>query len=185
MTILKCCWKKKKKKEEAEKLKQEKKEERERKKKEREEKMKEKEAKKKEREAKKKEKETKQKEKNTKRKRSSLRQRLLSSDDEDPPPIQSPSTSHTTSAKDTSESDPGANVRPSRSTRLPTRFRAESDDENDGVMCALYHRNEPEGLAASIVFWVDCDKCGCWVHNYCAFNKKNDVTRGYVCSSCT
>ena len=177
MTILKCCWKRKRKKE-AEKLKQDKKEERECKKKEREEKMKEKEAKKKEREekkkerkAKKKEKETKQKEKNMKRKRSSLRQRLLSSDDEDPPPIQSPSTSHTTSAKDTSESDPGANVRPSRSTRLPTRFRDESDDENDGVMCALCHRNEPEGLAASIVFWVDCDKCGCWVHNYCAFKE--------------
>ena len=34
--------------------------------------------------------------------------------------------------------------------------------------------------ALSIVFWVDCDKCGCWVHNYCAFNKKNDVTCGYV-----
>ena len=36
--------------------------------------------------------------------------RLLCSDDEDPPPIQSPSTSHMTSAKDTSESDPGANI---------------------------------------------------------------------------
>ncbi len=38
-------------------------------------------------------------------------------------------------------------------------------DGNDGVLCTICDLNEPEGLSASTIFWVDCDKCGAWVIN--------------------
>ena len=53
-----------------------------------------------------------------------------------------------------------------------------------GVLCEVCHSTEPEGLASGTVFWIDCDKCGVWVHNYCVF-QENDVSRKYVCSECS
>ena len=68
--------------------------------------------------------------------------------------------------------------------QLPAHFREDGDsDENDGVLCAICQSNEPDGLPGKIVFWVDCDECGVWVHNYCAFGK-NIVTRKFLCENC-
>ena len=73
--------------------------------------------------------------------------------------------------------------RPRRRAQLPSRFRSESDSENDGAICTICNLNEPEGLGAEIVFWIDCSVCGEWVHNVCAF-RSNTVTRQYVCKNC-
>ena len=73
--------------------------------------------------------------------------------------------------------------RPRRQPQLPSRFRSESDGENDGSICTVCGRNEPEGLGAEIVFWIDCSVCGEWAHNVCVFGS-NTVTRQYVCKNC-
>ena len=57
-----------------------------------------------------------------------------------------------------------------RPVQIPARFWDESDGD-EGVICVV----DPEGLASEVVFWVDCDVCGSWVHIVCAF-KKNIVT---------
>ncbi len=68
--------------------------------------------------------------------------------------------------------------------QLRARFRdAEDSDGNDGVLCTICDLNEPEGLSASTIFWVDCDKCGAWVHNVCEFGN-NSVTKQYLRPSC-
>ena len=72
--------------------------------------------------------------------------------------------------------------RPHRRVQLPARFRDDIKDD-DGVVCAVCKLNEPQGVSADTVFWVDCDVCGVWVHNYCVF-KNNAVSRGYKCKSC-
>ena len=57
--------------------------------------------------------------------------------------------------------------------RVPSRYRRHSgtdSDDNEGTLCCIYNKNEPDGLAACVVFWVDCSKCGVWVHNQCASN---------------
>ena len=75
--------------------------------------------------------------------------------------------------------------RPPRRRQMPSRFRVESDEsDNDGTLCVLCNSNEPATLSSSTVFWVDCSKCGCWVHNVCAFGK-NTVTRQYICQQCS
>ncbi len=74
--------------------------------------------------------------------------------------------------------------RPRRQTQLPSRFRSESDsDNNDGVICSICGNNEPEGLGDEIVFWIDCSNCGEWAHSLCAFGK-NTITRQYICNNC-
>ena len=80
------------------------------------------------------------------------------------------------SAAGPSDSSTPVSSRPSRQRQTPLRFRDNSDD-NDGTLCALCNSNEPSSLASSTVFWIDCNDCGCWVHNVCAFGKKNTVTR--------
>ena len=71
-----------------------------------------------------------------------------------------------------------------RRRQLPARFREDGDsDGNDGVVCDIFNYNEPEGLSSSTIFWIDCNKCGSWVHNVCAFGS-NTVTRQYLCLSC-
>ena len=72
-----------------------------------------------------------------------------------------------------------------RRRQMPSRFRVESDEsDNDGTLCVLCNSNEPAMLSSSTVFWVDCSKCGCWVHNVCVFGK-NTVTRQYICQQCS
>ena len=66
---------------------------------------------------------------------------------------------------------------------LPARFRNESEDY-DGVLCSICGKSEPENMASNTVFWVDCDLCGTWVHNYCSFNN-NTVTKRYKCKQCS
>ena len=74
--------------------------------------------------------------------------------------------------------------RPCRRRQMPARFCDSDSDQNDGVLCVLCNENSPVDLPDSTVFWVDCSKCGCWVHNVCAFGK-NAVTRKYTCISCS
>ena len=71
--------------------------------------------------------------------------------------------------------------RPQCRAILPAHFREDSDGDG-GVVCDICHMTEPVNMASETVFWVDCDTCGVWVHNYCAFNK-NTATRKYVTGS--
>ena len=74
-----------------------------------------------------------------------------------------------------------------RRQRVPSRYRRHSgtdSDDNDGTLCCICKKNEPDGLAACVVFWVDCSKCGAWVHNQCAFNN-NTASRKYLCKNCS
>ena len=50
-------------------------------------------------------------------------------------------------------------------------------DNNDdaAVLCTICHAREP-AFTAKTIFWVDCERCGAWVHSYCAF-KNNSVSR--------
>lgn len=74
--------------------------------------------------------------------------------------------------------------RPHRQRQLPARFRSDSEsDQSDGAVCSICQKNVPDGLASEFVFWVDCDMCGVWVHNLCAFGN-NTVTRLYKCENC-
>ena len=57
--------------------------------------------------------------------------------------------------------------------QIPDDFEVVSDNDSD--ICAICSSREPPGLKSKNIFWVDCDKCDAWVHNYCAFGK-NDVT---------
>ena len=86
------------------------------------------------------------------------------------------------------EPEPGPSAescRPRRHGILPARFRDElSDDDDDGVICDLCSLKEPLDMAGGIVFLVDCDLCGVWVHTYCAFNK-NAVSRKFKCKECS
>ena len=56
--------------------------------------------------------------------------------------------------------------RPCRQRQLPTRYKSDSEDQNDGVLCTVCNQNEPEELSSDMVFWVDFDVCGAWVHTY-------------------
>ena len=58
-----------------------------------------------------------------------------------------------------------------RHHQVPSRYQTGSSDDsdNDGTLCCICNRNEPDGLTAALVFWVDCSECGSWVHNHCAF----------------
>ena len=75
-------------------------------------------------------------------------------------------------------------IRPQRRRQLPARYRSDDDkDENDGVLCSICNLNVPDNLASETIFWIDCDVCGVWVHNVCAFGS-NTVTRQYKCEGC-
>ena len=87
----------------------------------------------------------------------------LSSDESVCMDISVPSTLRTMSSTGESSSsaprvDSASSNRPSRQRQIPSRFRDRSDDsdENDGTLCALCNLNEPNSLATSTVFWVDC-----------------------------
>ena len=71
--------------------------------------------------------------------------------------------------------------RPFCQRQLPQRYRP--DSENDGVLFSICELNEPEGMSSDMIFWVDCDVCGVWVHNVCGFGS-NTASRGYKCTSC-
>ena len=73
-----------------------------------------------------------------------------------------------------------------RHHQVPSRYRTGSSDDsdNDGTLCCICNRNEPDGLTAAVVFWVDCSECGLWVHNHCAFGN-NTASRKYSCRSCS
>ena len=81
------------------------------------------------------------------------------------------------------ESEKEEVCRPRRQRLLPTRYRSDSEDQNDGVLCIICNHNEPEELSSEMVFWIDCDVCGAWVHTYCAFGS-NTVTRQFKCENC-
>ena len=70
-----------------------------------------------------------------------------------------------------------------RRRQMPARFQQnDSDsDQNDGILCAICQKNEPESLTANMVFRVDCSECDCWVHNFCA-SGNNTASRKYKCS---
>ena len=82
------------------------------------------------------------------------------------------------------ESEKEEVCRPRRQRQLPTQYRSESEDQNDGVLCIINCiHNEPEELSSEMVFWIDCNVCGAWVHTYCAFGS-NTATRQFKCENC-
>ena len=80
------------------------------------------------------------------------------------------------------ESEKEEVCRPRRQRQLPTPYRSDSEDQNDGVLCIICNHNEPEELSSEMVFWIDCNVCGAWVH-FCAFCS-NTVTRQFKCENC-
>ena len=58
------------------------------------------------------------------------------------------------------ESEKEEVCRPRRQRQLPTRYRSDSEDQNDGVLCIICNHNEPEELSSEMVFWIDCNVCG-------------------------
>ena len=115
-----------------------------------------------------------------------------------PPPTSSPEISEpesdgeagpSTSSREPEsdgEAGPSTSSRPHRQRTLPSRFRRDSSDSdnNDGSICVLCDSNEPEGLATNTVFWIDCDKCGYWAHNFSAFGS-NTASQRFLCSKCS
>ena len=87
------------------------------------------------------------------------------------------------SAPNDAQFSSGCSSCPRRQHQLPYRFRSESDGENDGSICTVCGRNEPEGLGAEIVFWIDCSVCEEWAHNVCVFGSTT-VSRENVCKNC-
>ena len=84
----------------------------------------------------------------------------------------------------TSSKNAGETSHPQRQWQTPSRFHCNSEsEENDRTICVLCEQNDPEGLSGSIVFWIDCEKCGCWVHNICAFG--NNTASRYLCMKCS
>ena len=75
--------------------------------------------------------------------------------------------------------------RSGRRRQMPSRRSSSGDkSDNNGVLCCLCYKNEPDDLAAPVLFWVDCSKCGCWVHNHCAFGN-NTASHKYMCQNCS
>lgn len=92
------------------------------------------------------------------------------------------SSSDSDNAQEQSHSVESETQQPTSCDTTPAHFREDSDGDN-GVLCEICHLTEQEGMADDTVFWVDCDVCGLWVHNYCAFTK-NAVTRKFICKNC-
>ena len=82
-------------------------------------------------------------------------------------------------------SQPRISQRPKRTRQLLARFCVDDDEsssDND-TLCELCDKHEPEGVTAKHIFWIDCDKCGCWVHTACAFGN-NFTSKKYICGGC-
>ena len=82
------------------------------------------------------------------------------------------------------EPEPGPSAEsccPRRHGVLPAHFWDELSDDDDGVICDLCSLEEPLDMAGDIVFWVNCDLCGVWVHTYCAFNKNAVSRKCFLC----
>ena len=99
---------------------------------------------------------------------------------ENPALVESLALESDSGAGSESDNEPETNLvagpsRPQCRAILPARFQEDCDRDN-GVVCDICHLTEPVNMASGTVFWIDCDICGVWVHNYCAFNK-NTVTR--------
>ena len=173
---------------EAAELKEQRKIERARKKREQEERKKElakkREEKKKEQEAKKKQ----QQQKKRKRRKSAVR-----SEDE---------SHHSNSEEDMDcENNPGprgdgpsepplAKKSRTRSLRMPSRYRKNSDVESsdDGnesdTICSKCNSREPElSDGSDHIFWIDCDSCGKWYHTLCVYGE-NGKTQRFLCKDC-
>ena len=56
-------------------------------------------------------------------------------------------------------------------------------NNDDAVLCTMCHAREP-AFTAKTIFWVDCERCGAWVHSYCAF-KNNSVSCRYTRELCS
>lgn len=183
------------KKKEAEELKEQKKAERECKKKEREEKKKEIQERRRKREAKKGKGKKQDKGNGCKRPQTARlprahRRICLDSSSDSDTGLQENGSESDSSESESGDKGPGHSPEPGPSSHrprhrviLPARFQDDSGCD-DGVICEICHQTEPEGVAGDTMFWVDCDLCGVWVHNYCAF-KKNDVTRKLKCKNCS
>ena len=89
---------------------------------------------------------------------------------------------------DSTDSDgeqPGPSCRPKRTRQLPARFCVDSEESDsvDDTQCEICDKRVPEGVKAAHIFWIDCDKCGCWVHTACAFGN-NFTSKKYICDGC-
>ena len=126
-----------------------------------------------ERESKRKEREEKKKQSNSSQGKGKGKKRRRSSSEEEP---------HNESED---ESHRHQTLSHTSTIRAPGRYQDESDAESDesNTVCIICNVREPP-IAASMVFWVDCDKCGEWAHTHYALGS-NTVSHQFVCSACS
>ena len=64
--------------------------------------------------------------------------------------------------------------------QLPARFCVDDESSSDhDTLCELCDKHEPKDVTANHIFWIDCDKCGCWVHTACGFGN-NFTSKKYT-----
>ena len=82
-------------------------------------------------------------------------------------------------------SQPRISQRSKCTRQLPARFCVDDDESSsdDDTLCELCDKHKPEGVTANHIFWIDCDKRGCWVHTACAF-RNNFTSKKYICGGC-
>ena len=117
----------------------------------------------------------------TSRKRPSARRQLSLTKGNQENPAQERQEEEETESAD--EQDEHTSAHPKRQRQFPQHFRQSESDSDDQVLCGLCLMKYPPDCRADTLFWVDCDRCGIWVHSFCAFDD-NTKSSQFVCEFC-
>ena len=87
--------------------------------------------------------------------------------------------SHDTCQSDSSESSSYLK----RQCQLPAQCHECWNTDDDDVLCSVCHSREPQDCSEKSIYWVECERCGSWVHSYCAHLAKIWLTRNTFAKS--